>query len=222
MLELGKTTVQREIAKSRLQSTQTAAETKIPMPKRWISNNRQQAKPGELMIPRSESGMSFAPQDYSKLVSSRLDSSRIEFDFAPQSYSKAVSSRLESSSSELVFWRKEPRAVRAALRGQADAESPIPDRMTQRERQKTLGEIVGAELHRILQKQGFPYQDISNYLDILMLDVSLIFDDNRLATSLYLGFGENPGAWAAAYYEFKALLPKLMDMYLSQEAYSSA
>jgi hypothetical protein len=95
------------------------------------------------------------------------------------------------------------------------------DRLIQKERRKTLGEMVGAELRRILQKQGFPYQDISNYLDILQLDVSPIFDDRTLATSLYHGFGENAGRWAA-YTEFRALRQNLMRMYLSQEAHSSA
>lgn len=72
-------------------------------------------------------------------------------------------------------------------------------------------------MYQILQKYGLSYKDIRDYVKIFRSDIFVMFNDRALATSLTLAFGEAPGA-QGAYFEFKALRPKLVRMYMSQQA----
>lgn len=80
---------------------------------------------------------------------------------------------------------------------------------------QTWGEIAEQKMFRILQKYGLPYREIRDYVKLFRSDLFVLLNDRALLTSLIVAFGEAPGA-QAAFFEFKALRPKLVHMYFSQ------
>jgi hypothetical protein len=107
ILGLGKTAVQRVIAKSKRQSIQNAAKPNTQIQMGGISNYQRREKAKVRRPTSSWSGMSFAPQSYSKAVRPSPTSSESGMSFAPHSYSKAASPTPASSESGMDFSQQE-------------------------------------------------------------------------------------------------------------------